>query len=88
MRPQPCETGNVAVEERELSQPPHERRAAPTRRRTLDVMPPDTLLDMSDNDLHARLVQRNVDPDMATLLVVAARSGDADSVATLHEIAD
>lgn len=48
----------------------------------------DDLLDLSDDELHTRLVNRNVDDALATLLVTAARSGDRDSVATLHEIAD
>lgn len=47
----------------------------------------DELLDLSDDELHTRLVERNVDEHLAVLLVVACRSGDTDSIATLHEIA-
>lgn len=46
----------------------------------------DELLDLSDDELHARLVARTVDADLATLLVGAARSGDSTAVDTLHEI--
>lgn len=44
------------------------------------------LLDLTDDELHTRLVARNVDDDLATLLITAARAGDHDSVSTLHEI--
>lgn len=47
----------------------------------------DDLLDLADDELHARLTQRGVDPDVATLLVRAARSGDSDSISTLREVA-
>lgn len=46
-----------------------------------------TLLDLADDELTARLTQRGVDPDVATLLVTACRAGDADSIALLHEVA-
>lgn len=45
-----------------------------------------SVLDLSDEEIHARLVGRNVDADLATLLVVACRAGDTDALATLDEI--
>jgi hypothetical protein len=41
---------------------------------------------LSDDELHSRLVQRNVDADLATLLVVAVRAGERRALDTAREI--
>lgn len=50
-------------------------------------MPPEPdLLDLADDELHTRLVQRHVDEHLATLLIESARADVDDAIDLLREI--